>query len=122
MMNACTGLLYAELYVAHATAIGHRPLICSGDYPGALCRKLLESGYDGAMFFASETGQAGPAYRGETVYSPDVNRAWTMGEALAERVVSLAQDRDAPFRSETTLAVFRSEVALPCGASRASGA
>ena len=100
-------------FSAHATAIGHRPLVCSGDYPGALLRGLRERGYDGGIFFASETGQAGPRVSGKSVYGPDVGGAYALGAALAERVVALSAESTASYSDHSSLAIFRSRIALP---------
>ena len=100
-------------YAAHATAINPLAMVCSGDYPGALCRRLVAGGYDAALFFAGETGQSGPAHQGATVHATTVEPAWRMGEAIADRLLALAAEARAPFRPEATLATFRSEVALP---------
>jgi hypothetical protein len=100
-------------YAAHATAVGHAAIVCSGDYPGALVRGLLEGGYDAALFFAAETGQAGPAQDGKGVYESEVAGAWALGEAIAQRLLALSAGAREPFLDEVRSSVFRAPVRLP---------
>jgi hypothetical protein len=100
-------------FSAHATAIGREALVCSGDYPGALLRGLRERGYDGGVFFASETGQAGPKLGDEGATRNDVTGAYALGAALAERVVAMSREAEAEYASEIGLSVLRSRIALP---------
>jgi hypothetical protein len=106
------------VYAAHATAIGPDALVCSGDYPGALCRALEAAGYDQAAFFAGPTGQAGPGrptgnLAKEAIPHPGVSRAYHLGKALAERVLELSRSSPAPPRRELTLEALRVPVTLP---------
>jgi hypothetical protein len=101
-------------YPAHATAIAQDgEVVCSGDYPGALCRELLARGWDGAMFLAAGTGQAGPALDGREAWFEGTEQAYAIGRGLADAVETLTTG-PLPRPAHTgSIAVARAEVALP---------
>jgi hypothetical protein len=99
-------------YSAHATCIASEHVVCSGDYPGALCRALEADDYDLAVFLAAETGQAGPALDRRGV-SGTPQEAWALGEALAKATRSALAASEEPLRRELELGAYRARLALP---------
>lgn len=108
------------VFAAHATSIGPAWVETSGDYPGALVRGLESQGFDGALFLAGGTGQAGPRLDGDTAQQAGTEAAYSVGEQLAD---AIGQEPAEPraFRDVVSLAVLRAPVALPPWRARIAG-
>ena len=74
-------------YSAHATTLGAKNMLFSGDYPGYWQRKLERSGIDLAVFFAGTVGSHGPVSSGS-----GFERAERIGDALADSVLNHMSD------------------------------
>ncbi len=100
-------------YCAHATTIGPKSVVCSGDYPAIVRNVLLQHGYSEVLFVSSSTGQAGPALDGVRVSNGNVEDANRYGSAVTERLVALAAESAKPFMHNIEITSFMSTVALP---------
>jgi hypothetical protein len=68
-------------FPAHATTIGRKNMLISGDYPGFWQRKMEEASADLAIFCAGSTGSQSPVGQGD-----EFENARYIGESLADSV------------------------------------
>ncbi len=70
-------------FSAHATTVGRKNMLISGDYPGYWQRKMEETSADLAIFCAGSTGSQSPVGQGD-----EFETAKYIGESLADSVMT----------------------------------
>ena len=103
-----TGLRRAIMgsFSSHATTIGRKNTLISGDYPGYWQRKMESAGYDIAMFCAGSMGGQSPVGRGD-----EYENAKYIGESLADSLL-VHQKELKPMR-ELSLSAISLKIYLP---------
>jgi hypothetical protein len=93
-------------YSAHATTLGAKNLEISADYPGYWQRKMEETAFDYAVFFAGSVGSQSPLGEGEGFDKPKF-----IGEALADSLNK--QLTHLNYSDTTTFSVITLKMQLP---------
>lgn len=93
-------------FSAHATTLGRKNMLISGDYPGYWQRRMEATSADMAMFCIGSTGNQSPVGKGD-----EFNNAKYIGESLADSV--LAHLNEVKMNGKLTISALSLKINLP---------
>lgn len=93
-------------FSAHATTLGRKNMLISGDYPGYWQRKMEATSADLAMFCVGSTGNQSPVGKGD-----EFENAKYIGESLADSV--LVHLEEVRMKKKLTISALSLKINLP---------